>query len=231
MRKLSPASPVLLAAFAVATVGTPAVAQDTPPPSAPAERGAFDGFRAGVLLGYDALQPGSSTESSIQGRNTADGLLYGGEIGYDKQIANRWVIGVEADITGSTSKVDNDPVDPNAFGFGRVKAGRDIGVGARVGYLLSPTTMIYGKGGYTNGRLDLTASDGTTETGRHFNLDGYRVGAGIEKSLGRRAYAKLEYRYSNYTNARLEYPSGANTNNFSVDTDRHQIAAGVGIRF
>ena len=82
-----------------------------------------------------------------------------------------------------------------------------------------------------NQRLDLVASDGTTETGAHYNLDGWRAGVGLEQSLGGKAYAKVEYRYSNYGQARLEYPSGGNTNNFSVDTDRHQLVAGVGVRF
>ncbi|MDE0880300.1 MAG: outer membrane beta-barrel protein, partial [Sphingomonas bacterium] len=116
-------------------------------------------------------------------------------------------------------------------GYGRVKAGRDLYLGGRIGYLVSPTTMVYGKVGYTNARLDLTRNDTVTETGNHFNLDGYRVGAGIEKSLTPRTYAKVEYRYSNYGDARLEYANGANTNNFSVDTDRHQVMAGVGFRF
>ena len=30
---------------------------------------------------------------------------------------------------------------------------------------------------------------------------------------------------------KIEYASGGNTNNFSVDTDRHQVVAGVGFRF
>ncbi|MFA5969622.1 MAG: outer membrane beta-barrel protein [Sphingomonas sp.] len=216
-----------LAALAAAAVATPAFAQDTPA-GPPAEKPAFDGFRAGALLGYDALQPGSSTDSAISDRNGADGLLYGGDIGYDKTIGNA-VIGAEAEIAGSTAKATNDPF--NGLGFGRVKAGRDIYVGARVGTLLNPTTLLYVKGGYTNSRLDLTASDGTTETGQHFNLDGYRVGAGVEKSLTPRTYAKIEYRYSNYGSARLEYPNGANTSNFGVDTDRHQVALGFGFRF
>lgn len=226
---------IIILAAAVATgLASPAFAQDTSAPPAdrpaPVDRPAFDGFRVGGELGYDALQPGSSVESSIQGNNTADGLLYGGEIGYDRTIG-RIVLGAEADVTGSTGKVRTETPDPNDFGFGRVKAGRDIYVGARIGTLLSPTTLLYAKGGYTNARLDLTASDGTTETGQHFNLDGYRVGAGIEKSLTPRTYAKIEYRYSNYSKARLEYANGANTNNFSVDTDRHQIAVGFGFRF
>lgn len=48
------------------------------------------------------------------------------------------------------------------------------------------------------------------------------MGAGVEHKIGRTTYAKIEYRYSNYGNARLEYADGANTNNFSVDTDRHR---------
>ena len=142
--------------------------------------------------------------------------------------SGRWVFGAEGEVTGSTAKVTNNPSAAGALGFGRVKAGRDLYAGARIGYAVAPRTLIYAKGGYTNQRLDLVASNGTTETGQHYNLDGWRAGAGLEQSLGRKTYAKVEYRYSNYGKARLEYPSGGNTNNFSVDTDRHQVVAGVG---
>lgn len=215
---------IATAAAAVA-LASPAFAQDDAP------KGPFTGPRAGVIIGYDGLRPGSSVDSNIGGDDAgADGLLYGGDIGYDWQHRNL-VIGVEGEITGSTGRVSNSPRDAAALGYGRVKAGRDIYAGARIGTLLNPTTMVYAKGGYANTRLDLTASDGTTETGSHFNLDGYRVGAGIEKAIGPHTYAKIEYRYSNYGKARLEYPNGTNTNNFSVDTDRHQVALGVGYRF
>ncbi|PTS77279.1 porin family protein, partial [Sphingomonas sp. HMWF008] len=160
----------------------------------------------------------------------ADGLTYGGDFGYDVAV-NKFVIGAEGEITGSTGDVSNNPVNAAALGYGAVKQGRDLYAGARIGYVVAPSTMIYAKGGYTNARLDLTANDGTTTTGRHYNLDGYRVGAGVEQKIGRTTYAKLEYRYSDYGNARLEYANGANTNNFSVDTDRHQVVAGVGVRF
>lgn len=211
----------LLAAVAAAAVATPALAQDGP----------FNGPRVGAILGYDALQPGSTEDSDIRGDDqTADGLVYGGDVGWDFQRRNM-VFGVEGEVTGSTSKVNNSPVDPNSFGYGRVKAGRDLYLGARVGALLTPNTLLYAKGGYTNGRLDLTRGDGTITLDRHFNLDGYRVGAGVEQAMGRRAYVKAEYRYSNYGNARLEYPNGTNTDNFSVDTDRHQVVVGAGIRF
>jgi outer membrane immunogenic protein len=222
MRKL-----VIAAAAASVFAAVPAFAQDGPP--AP-DDGTFSGPRAGIILGYDRLQPGDVPNSSIDHRNSADGLVYGGDFGYDID-TGRAVFGVEGEVTGSTSKVTNNPSAAGALGYGRVQSGRDLYAGVRAGFKVTPRTLLYAKGGYTNQRLDLVASDGATETGQHFNLDGYRVGAGIEESLGRRAYAKIEYRYSNYGNARLEYANGANTNNFSVDTDRHQLVAGVGVRF
>jgi outer membrane immunogenic protein len=213
----------LAAATATAALAAPAFAQDAPP--------TFTGPRAGVILGYDQIQPGSGPNSDIGSDHRAQGLTYGGDLGYDAAIGNSLVIGAEGEVTGSTGKVSNNPTNAAALGYGRVKAGRDLYLGGRVGIRAAPSTLIYAKGGYTNQRLDLTASDGTTETGSHYNLDGYRVGAGVEQAIGGKAYAKIEYRYSNYGAARLEYPNGANTNNFDVDTDRHQVVAGVGIRF
>jgi outer membrane immunogenic protein len=220
---------VFAAASIVAlTAAAPAFAQEGP--ANPDDQASFSGPRAGIILGYDRLQPGQVPNSNIDDSNSADGLVYGGDVGYDLR-SGSIVFGVEGEVTGSTSKVTNNPSAAGALGYGRVKAGRDLYAGARIGFLATPKTLLYAKGGYTNQRLDLVASNGTSETGQHFNLDGWRAGAGVEQSIGRNTYAKIEYRYSNYGKARLEYPDGANTNNFSVDTDRHQVVAGVGLRF
>ena len=211
-----------LAAASVTAVATPALAQSA--------NGPFDGFRVGAIAGWDGLRPGKGPDSSISDGNGADGFLYGAEAGYDHQMGNL-VIGVDGEVSGSTAKTTNVPVDAEALGYGRVKAGRDLYIGGRIGYTVAPTTMLYAKAGYTNARLDLAANNGTTTYGDHYNLDGYRLGVGVEQAFGRNAYGKLEYRYSNYGDARLEYPDGANTNNFDVNTDRHQVVAGVGFRF
>ena len=58
-----------------------------------------------------------------------------------------------------------------------------------------------------------------------------RAGAGLEYAINPRTFMNVEYRYSNYGKARFEYADGSNTNNFDVDTDRHQVVAGVGMRF
>jgi outer membrane immunogenic protein len=214
---------ILLGLVAATALATPALAQDVNP--------AFTGFRVGALAGYDGIRPGSSEDSDLDGDNeTVNGLLYGADVGYDFALSGI-LVGVEGEYTGSTGKVETERTNPNFFGFGRVSTGRDLYVGARAGILAAPETLVYVKGGYTNARLNVLASDGTTDSRENFELDGYRLGAGVEQALGTRAYAKLEYRYSNYSQADFQFRDGATTSNFDIDTDRHQVVAGVGIRF
>jgi outer membrane immunogenic protein len=87
-----------------------------------------------------------------------------------------------------------------------VTAGRDLYAGARVGVVAAPSTLIYAKGGYTNARAEIG--------GFGENFDGFRIGAGVEQSFGK-FYGKIEYRYSNY----------------ELDLERHQVVAGLGVRF
>ncbi|OSZ68361.1 hypothetical protein CAP40_07155 [Sphingomonas sp. IBVSS2] len=167
----------------VAATATPALAQD----------GAFQGPRAEVIGGWDRVNGDGDGKS---------GFVYGGAIGYDLQ-RGKAVFGVDAEVTGSTTKATEAGVT--------VKAGRDLYAGVRAGVAVSPTTLVYAKGGYTNGRI-------TGETGNvrvSDNLDGFRLGAGVEHAFGQRLYGKVEYRYSNY----------------SQDVERHQVLAGLGVRF
>ena len=210
----------LLAASAFTAV--PALAQETNP--------TFTGPRVEATLGYDHVGAGSST-SNNNGRDDQkiDGLLYGGGIGYDVALGGL-VVGAEGEITGSTARNSQNSYD-STFGYGRVRQGRDLYAGARIGFLASPTTMIYAKGGYTNARLRVLAGSTTQTTDTSFNLDGYRVGAGVEHALSPNTYAKVEYRYSNYGRASVLYGSGTTSGKFDVDTDRHQAVVSYGFRF
>ena len=212
----------VIAALFAATAATPAFAQDVNP--------TFTGPRVEGILGYDHVGAGSDVDNN-NGRDdqSIDGLVYGGGIGYDFA-AGGALIGVEAELTGSTAKSDRyDYTD--TFGFGRVKTGRDIYVGARAGILATPSTLVYVKGGYTNLKLGVLAGNTNTTTDNDFKLDGWRIGAGAEHAIGTNTFAKLEYRYSKYDEGKLEYANGATTGRFDVDTDRHQVVASYGIRF
>ena len=212
-----------VSATAAAAVATPALAQDT--------NTTFTGPRVEATVGYDHVGAGSSVSNNNgQDDQKIDGLLYGGGVGYDLAVGGL-VIGAEGEATASTARSSTTPYTNTTFGFGRVRQLRDLYVGGRVGGLISPTTMLYAKGGYTNSQLRVLAGSTTQSTNTRFNLDGYRIGAGVEHAVGEHSYAKLEYRYSNYGRANVLYGTGATSGKFDVDTDRHQVVASYGFRF
>lgn len=192
MRKL-----IVVAALAAASLAAPAFAQDRAP---------FTGLRVEGIAGWDRPQVPNAH---------SNGIVYGAGLGYDFQ-AGRAVLGVEGEVSDSSAKKCADFVI-SAGDRLCADAGRDLYVGGRIGALVAPTTLLYAKAGYTNGRFNTTY---TTVTGAgnfrtRDNLNGFRVGAGIEQSLGGNAYVKAEYRYSNY----------------EQNVDRHQVVAGFGFRF
>ncbi len=205
-------------------VSAPAMAQS-------AVAGPFTGPRVEATIGYDNVSAGSDSDSNIQNDDQSiDGLMYGVGVGYDFN-AGGVVLGVEGEYSGSTASVDYNNPEPNTFGFGRVDTGRDLYVGARAGILANPQTLIYVKGGYTNAQLNLQANDRANTIDRSYELDGFRVGAGIERAFTANTFGKIEYRYSNYSSADFGTDNSTLVDDFRVDTDRHQIAASVGYRF
>ncbi|MDO7835398.1 porin family protein [Sphingobium sp. HBC34] len=217
MRKLMVAT--LLAGVPFAT---PAFAQDVNP--------TFTGPRVEAILGYDRTGAGSDVDND-NGRDDQkiDGLLYGVGAGYDINVGSA-VLGVEGEYTDSTAKSSRRDFS-DQFGFGRVKQGRDLYIGARAGILANPATLVYVKGGYTNTKLDVLAGDTNQETDTDFKLDGWRIGAGVERAINTNTFAKVEYRYSKYDSAHIDFMDGATSREFDIDTDRHQVVASVGWRF
>ncbi|WP_293876214.1 MULTISPECIES: outer membrane beta-barrel protein [unclassified Sphingomonas] len=197
---------LILAALATTAFATPVLAQTTGAP--------FTGLRIEGVAGYDALKDGHDQDSS-----SSDGIVYGGAVGYDVQLKNL-IVGGEGELTGSTTDTRTDNLVTQGDRL-RVDAGRDIYVGGRVGFVLNPSTMAYAKAGYTNARVDARYDLGNTRTSDHVDLDGLRLGAGLEHQIGAKTYVKGEYRYSHYGKA----------DSFDIDADRHQLVAGVGMRF
>lgn len=213
---------ILLAAGSAA-IAIPAAAQDAD----------FSGPWVAGVAGYDINKAGSSQDDGVNADldQNAEGLVYGAAVGYDMDLGGV-VVGAEAELTDSTA--DSRYADPYTnFGLGTVDAGRDIYLGARVGVKATPSTLVYAKGGYTNARFNFIGTDGTTDYSNNLDTDGWRVGAGVEQKLGTNAFAKVEYRYSNYSRGEIDFEAAdiADSDRFDIDTDRHQIMAGVGWRF
>ncbi|MBU2341303.1 MAG: outer membrane beta-barrel protein [Alphaproteobacteria bacterium] len=217
---------VLLVAGSALSISAPVMAQD-------AVDGTFTGPRAEIIAGYDSSTAGSSIDDDVNVDNdqSIEGVVYGGALGYDFN-AGGVVLGVEGEYTGSTADVEFADGDFEGFGLGNVETGRDLYVGARVGVLAQPDLLVYAKGGYTNASYNIRSASGTQTFDQDIRADGYRVGAGVEYALTGQSFVKLEYRYSNYSDAEIDFEGDApNTDNFDIDTDRHQVVAGVGFRF
>ncbi len=172
----------------------------------------FSGFRLEALGGYDHVSGGDEGDGK-------GGFLYGVATGYDAALG-RVRLGAEAELTDSTVR-QRDTITGEGGGNFRTELGRDLYLGVRAGYVLSPAAMIYAKAGYTNARTTSSFTTGATTTRDAVNLDGFRAGAGVEVKIDPRFYVKGEYRYSHY----------GDQNGLEIDADRHQLMAGVGVRF
>lgn len=189
----------IVAALAATVLATPAMAQDKAP---------FSGVRVEGLVGWDRNQ--------VSGDHS-DGIQYGVGLGYDFRSGNA-LFGIEGEAGDSSA-------DECATGINRVgdklcaEAGRDLYVGGRVGALVGPSTLLYAKAGYANTRLRLDYDANLAGTTGDFtskgDYDGIRVGAGVEQAIGRNAFVKAEYRYSNYEQGYA----------------RHEVVGGFGFRF
>lgn len=212
---------LLLATGSLAAFAVPAAAQDR----------TFTGPRVEALVGYDSNRPGSTTDldNADDIDQSIDGVAYGIGAGYDFDMGSA-VIGVEGEYMRSEAQSDFDTTGFNTA-VGNIDAGRDLYVGARVGMKVGPRSLLYVKGGYTNAKYNVLATDNTTDTRTDLNLDGWRAGAGAEFAISPNLFVKGEYRYSQYQEGEVEAPSGLESDRFDVDVDRHQFVVGVGARF
>ena len=178
LRALAP-----FAIFAAASTA-PAAAADfyrKAPGYAPLSYYNWNGFYVGANLGY---QWGSVTNwPSV----SPSGVTGGAQVGYNWQVHPNWVLGLEADIQGSSA---NDTFAAYKFSnpwFGTVRG--------RAGYAMN-NVLIYGTGGFAYGGGSVTFG-GATESQTH---TGWTAGAGVEVGLTPNWSAKAEYLYVQLNN-------------------------------
>ena len=194
------------AACAVAVVAAPAAAQSGP----------MTGPRVEATVGWDDVV------LSIDGdHGSKSGVTYGGEIGYDVQLGTGGVIGAYAGVDDSSVRdCISDGTERLCIG-----AGRNFTVGARVGGRVGTRSLVYIKGGYSNGRIDGRYTDSAFPADNFrdkADLDGFHLGAGAEVGFARGFYGKAEYNYTNYKTGDDE---------FNTDLKRHRVVGGIGYRF
>lgn len=190
----------------------------------------ISGLRVEPRIGYDRVITElnvEASEDSASVREGKSGVTYGGEVGYDMVVNGGTMLGVYGGIEGSSAKQCFDGGDGVAT---CLKPGRNLTAGVRGGYLVNPTTAVYIKGGYSNGQIRLSYTDPIFPEDNFRlsdDLNGFHVGAGVQAGFGRNFYGKLEYVYTDYNG--YEVVDGADK--ASLDFSRHQVVAGIGVRF
>jgi outer membrane immunogenic protein len=207
---------LLISAFA-ALVSTSAFAADliTPEPVAPevideAPISSWDGAYIGALGGAAWLKGDYDFGTSSASRNKTGGLL-GAFAGYNYQLGNNVVLGVDGDFSynWNEASVRGNDVGTDWSGSAR----------ARVGYAFDDA-LIYGAAGWTasRGYIDPATSGKKTKT-----LNGYTLGAGVDYKVTQNIFARAEYRFNDFGTEKI---GGVN-----FDNKQHAVILGVGYKF
>lgn len=176
----------------------------TPAPS-------WEGFYLGADIGYGmgvgqvhptifsgvAGAPSIPNFDFLSGQGPVGGLL----AGYNHMIAPRWLVGVEGDVSfpNITTQVNFSDVFEE-LDASVEQRGPEYSLRGRVGYLVTPGSLLYGTAGWTWSEFTRTLTvpiAAYSETDKA-SFNGPQIGAGIETMIAPGWIARLEYLYSLY---------------------------------
>lgn len=171
----------------------------------------WGGFYLGAFGSYDWF---SATASGLGSANE-NGFSGGGYVGYNWDLGNQWVGGVEAnvgfgmsDTTVGTVTIDQD---------------WDASLRGRLGYAYE-RSLIYSFAGLAMTGVEASALTGSDDQ----TLTGFNVGAGFETELFEDVTGRIEYGFSDYSSEGFALGAGANP---QVDLETQNINVGIGLRF
>ena len=190
-----------------AMIGTPVLAADMPlkaPPPPPAPVFSWTGWYVGGNVGYSwgkadtdfnaapvmvtTSAPASITIPGFAGSQSVkpEGIIGGGQFGYNWQFSPNWVVGLETDIQGSGEKASNnfsaivDAVTGAAVTNYEAKILWFGTVRGRIGYA-SDRVMLYATGGLAYGEVKI---DGTTTISGSIRQPGLLLPFSITHAIG-----------------------------------------------
>jgi outer membrane immunogenic protein len=226
--------------------------------------GFYVGAGVGAAMGFHdtdsaVLDTGLLDSTTLQllsgGSDNGNSAILGTiQAGYDRQLGSRWVAGAFADYdwTSIDSDLGHTPinvidlVDPLNDVRSRAKIDSSWTIGGRLGFLVTPSTLVYGLLGWTRAKLDLTSDLtvlnevggllGTASASRDTHTDGVTFGAGIETMLRDNWFLKFEYRFTDLGGDKLSIPlldtelNEAGVLDTHVDSEIHSVRAVLSYR-
>jgi outer membrane immunogenic protein len=184
----------------------------------------FNNVAALSVLGQSYGPAAALATSGVLSSGNGGGFIGGGQIGYNHQFYNNFLVGIEADIQGiagssqtarSAGLVDRALFAGAPFGVNFVSAATQVTrnidyigtVRGRLGWLATPTLLLYGTGGLAYGGVTSNVAivggeapnTGSTDfaTGGAFSDTrvGWTAGGGVEWLFWPNWSAKVEYLY------------------------------------
>lgn len=185
--------------------------------ASPAAAETFNGPYVGATAGWNRAEVAERTLDTlaIDTEATRDSAVIGIYAGYNHKVTDKIVLGAEA---GFSAAIDDTvrarslerPLD--------IDPRYSFDLSARAGYLVTPRTLVYARGGYANQRIRATLETPAGTVRDSDNLDGWTVGGGVEYAITPSISARAEYRYSDF---------GQDGGDF----ERHQTLVGVSYNF
>jgi high affinity Mn2+ porin len=171
--------------------------------------GLYFGAHAGFGRGHSSAVLGDPSIATTS--NAFGGPIGGLQAGYNIQLPSRIVLGFEADVSFPNYIDGNSVISTLATAKSYVVEQMDF-VGSargRVGYAAGPW-MFYGTGGlaWTGERYLNSPAVGNDEKSLKMRL-GWAAGGGVEVAFAPHWSLRLEYLYSQFQNAGVQFDSGA----------------------
>lgn len=181
-----------------------------------AQAQSFDGPSIGAQAGWvktDIRNPVNDLGITPIDANR-DSATLGIYAAYDKTFG-KVVIGSELGLDFGTSDTISGGTGGNRVS---IDPKRSFNVSGRAGYLVTPLTLVYARGGYTNDRINTTLTTAASTRIASEDREGWLVGGGVERMITDHVSARVEYRYADLSDGDGKY-------------DRHQVLTGIAFRF
>lgn len=164
----------------------------------------WTGCHVGVQLGYAVDTTAMETVQLFS--TNPQGVTFGGNVGCDVQMQS-FVLGVFGDIDWSSASASTSTSQ-----FLGTSASLDMDymwtIGGRFGYLVTPSTLLYGTIGYTQASMSDIKGQvlALPVVGQFGNANGLSLGGGIEHKIANGPWSlKLEYRYTKLGDENVNY--------------------------
>lgn len=176
-----------------------------------------------------------------------DGFIGGGQIGFNWQFGKWFVVGAEADFSGSTMDDDSTRLHfvPEDGADVAVHASQDINwfgtVRGRIGVVPCCKLLVYGTGGFAYADVDESASLAFPSGGAFYSASrsstdtGWTAGGGLEYAISRHWTVKVEYLFvdvGDHSATGFSHPAVPPfTTRDTWDTQFHTVTGGINFKF